>query len=539
MKNALKVQGLAVALMLALTAEAAAVEFGTSPPPSPNFDVSALQTNQTYTGFIITYKDGSAERSHASVAVQNVGVAVSRARLMTANRATSRAISVRYGRKLATGADLVETDRALSSSEAATLIRQIAADPAVAFVEPEYMLQAVSDIEQEPEPEPAGAAAFTAPNDDYYGGYQWDYLAANGAGFYDSTQRIDIPNWGGTHTQDAWRLADGAGITIASLDTGVTNHPDLNLSMVDAGYDFITAASTSGRATNGRVPGAWDTGDWVVAGQCSGKAAANSSWHGTHVFGTAGGQVTNNGVGLAGTAFGARVVPVRVLGHCGGSNADIADAITWASGGPVAGVPANANPAQVISLSLGGKGTCAATSTLATAITGAIGRGATVLVAAGNDNADVVNYSPANCPGAVVVASTGTTGARSYYSNYGALVTVAAPGGGVYKNDAASGTQVNTGFIWSAGNTGKTVPVAGTYNGKAGTSQATPHVAGVVALMQSYRLSQGKGLLTPAQVASLLKSTASVPHVAPSVGAPIGAGIVHAYAAVQAAGAQP
>lgn len=534
MKHTLTLQGLAVALTLALSANAAAAEFGTSPPPSVNFDVGALQADQTYKGFIITYKDGSTERSNASVAVQNIGVAANRARLMTATRAAPRALSVRYGRKLATGADLVETDRALSSNEAATLIRQIAADPAVAFVEPEYMLQPVSSIE------PTAAASFSQPNDGNYGTYQWDYLAPSGAGFYDNSQYVTIPNWGGSNVQNAWHLSDGAGITIAILDTGVTNHPDLNLSLANAGYDFITSAAVSGRATNGRVPGAWDTGNWAAAGQCgTGKPAADSTWHGTHVFGTAGGQITNNGVGLAGVAYGARVLPVRVLGHCGGSNADIADAITWASGGAVAGVPGNANPAQVIGLSLGGPGICTATSVLGKAITGAIGRGATVVVAAGNNNANVANTSPANCAGAVVVASTGTTGARAYYSNYGALVTVAAPGGGVFKNDASGGTQVNTGFVWSATNTGRTTPVAGTYGGKAGTSQAAPHVVGVVALMQSYRLSHGKGLLSPAQVTSLLKATATVPHVTPSGSAPIGAGIVNAYSAVQAAGAQP
>ena len=86
---------------------------------------------------------------------------------------------------------------------------------------------------------------------------------------------------------------------------------------------------------------------------------------------------------------------------------------------------------------------------------------------------------------------------------------------------------------------GTTTPTTATYGGMAGTSQATPHVAGVVALMQSYRLSLGKSLLTPAQVTSLLKSSATVPHVTPSGSKPIGTGIVNAYAAVQAAGSQP
>jgi serine protease len=525
---------LVVSLLLALSASASAAEFGTSPPPSANFDVSPLQNDQSYSGFIITYKDGSTERSNAAMAVQNVGVAVSRAKLSAGTLAASRALTVRYERRLATGADLVHTDRALSATEAATLIRQIAADPAVSFVEPEYMLKRVDGIR------PQGAATFTVPNDQYYAAYQWDYLAPSGASFFDNTLNANVANWGAANIQQAWTLADGTGVTIASLDTGVTNHPDLNLSLASAGYDFITSASVSGRSTNGRVSGGWDTGDWTTANQCgSGQPAEASSWHGTHVFGTAGGEITNNSTGMVGTAFNAQVVPVRVLGHCGGSNADIADAITWASGGSVSGVPANAHPAKVLSLSLGGSGTCPSSSVLGTAITGAIGRGASVVVAAGNSNANAANFSPASCAGAVVVAATGVTSTRAYYSNYGKIVTLAAPGGGVYRNDASSGTQATTGFIWSTINAGTTTPTTATYGGMAGTSQATPHVAGIVALMQSYRLSLGRALLTPAKVTQLLKSSATVPHVTPSGSKPIGSGIVNAYAAVQAAGSQP
>lgn len=532
MKRYLRSYWLAASVMLALSGTVSAADFGTSPPPAANFDVSPLQSDQTYTGFIISYKTGSTERSNAAAAVQNVGAAVGRARLTAGTAAAPRALNVRYGRKLASGADLVHTDRALSPSEAAEFIKQIAADPAVAFVEPEFMLKPVKDVT------PAGAATFTVPNDTYYSSYQWDYLGTSGANFYDSTLAANVPNYGGANIQQAWTLADGTGVVIASLDTGVTSHPDLNLTLANAGYDFISSKSVSGRSTDGRVSGGWDTGDWTTKNQCgSGQAAESSSWHGTHVFGTAGGEITNNSTGMVGTAFGAQVVPVRVLGHCGGSNADIADAITWASGGTVSGVPANANPAKVLSLSLGGSGTCSSSSVLGTAITGAIGRGTTVVVAAGNSNADASNYSPASCAGAVVVAATGITSARAYYSNYGNIVTIAAPGGGVYKNDASSGTQTTSGFVWSTINAGTTTPTTATYGGMAGTSQATPHVAGVVALMQSYRLSLGKSLLTPAQVTTVLQSSATAPHVTPPTNRKIGAGIVNAYAAVVAAGA--
>ncbi|MFC5743762.1 S8 family serine peptidase [Dyella tabacisoli] len=540
MKNGFQMKLLAasVLLIIAVTAEANDDVHSGQSSSASTYDLSPLQDGKTYRGFIITYKDGSTERGNASTAVQNVSAAISRARRTMPNgiRAhgalTSKAPGLQYGHKLASGADLVRTERVLSDVEASAIIKQIADDPAVAFVEPEYMLHAVDDAV-----EPDAVATFTAPNDPHFSVYQWDYVAADGTGFFDKQLNALVANWGGANIQKAWSLADGAGVVIASLDTGVTNHPDLNLALANAGYDFLSDHTVSGRAVDGRAPGGWDTGDWTTSNQCGdGGAAENSSWHGTHVFGTAGGQLTNNGVGMAGTAFNAQVVPVRVLGHCGGSNADIADAITWASGGHVDGVPDNTHPANVISMSLGGSGECPAESVLGSAISGAIGRGVAVVVAAGNENQDVATSSPANCAGVVAVASTGITGQRAFYSNYGSGITLAAPGGGVYRNDASDGDQATTGSIWSAINEGTTTPAAAGYGAMAGTSQATPHVAGAVALMQSYRLSLGQALLTPAQVTSILKSSAATSHV--SSDQPIGAGILDAYKAVQMAGSQ-
>ena len=265
------------------------------------------------------------------------------------------------------------------------------------------------------------------------------------------------------------------------LDTGITNHSDLNANILP-GYDFIidTAVSNDG---NGRDSDASDPGDWVTANQCGGThAAQNSSWHGTHVAGTIA-AVTNNAKGVAGVAYGAKIVPVRVLGTCGGYDSDIADAIIWASGGTVSGVPANANPAEVINLSLGGSGACGTTTQ--TAINGAVGRGTTLVIAAGNDNVNVSNASPANCNNVIAVASITSTGARSSFSNYGALIDIAAPGSN----------------ILSTLNTGTTTPGAETYASYNGTSMATPHVAGVVALIQSVATTPK----TPAQVEALIK----------------------------------
>ncbi|HUA80577.1 MAG TPA: S8 family serine peptidase, partial [Dyella sp.] len=263
-----------------------------------------------------------------------------------------------------------------------------------------------------------------------------------------------------------------------------------------------------------------------------------SSWHGTVVSGEIA-ELTDNGVGMAGIAYNAKVLPVRVLGHCGGYDSDISDAIEWASGGHVAGVPDLAQPAQVINMSLGGQGKCTTSTPEYAAIQHAIGRGTTVVVAAGNSSADVSNFTPASCPGVVAVASNGITGKRAFYSNYGAGITLSAPGGGIYANDASSGQPVNNGFIWQAINDGETTPDYPTapsdytYGGMAGTSQAAPHVAGTVAMMIGAVKAAGLTAPTPAQISGMLVKSARAFPVAEDH--PIGAGIVDAYAAVNLA----
>src|SRR5690606_20344219 len=189
---------------------------------------------------------------------------------------------------------------------------------------------------------------------------------------------------GGIRATQAWDTTSGAGAVVAVLDTGITSHSDLNANVLP-GYDFISSSSVAGDG-NGRDSDPSDPGDYY-----GGYA---SSWHGTHVAGTVA-ALTNNAKGVAGTAYGAKIVPVRVLGRGGGYDSDIADAVVWASGGSVSGVPANANPAEAITLSLGGSGSCG--SAMQNAINGAVGRGSTIVIAAGNSNANTSGFSPANC----------------------------------------------------------------------------------------------------------------------------------------------
>lgn len=494
----------------------------------------ATQVNQTYDRFIITYRDGTTERGNSASVVQNVKAAIARTTLGHASTASSGAtiapLSVSYQRKLAVGADLVRTSRKLNQNEANALILQIAADPSVRHVQPDYIMHAVRDIAA-PKTSPATAHApndAVTPNDPDYQKYQWDFFNATG----------------GADIDHAWSLADGTGVTVAILDTGITAHPDVDTSLADDGYDFITDAFMSGRATDGRAPGGWDLGDWTntepYQSECTdaNNPPETSSWHGTNVASVTGAELTDNGVGMAGIAHGAKVLPVRVLGHCGGATSDIADAIEWASGGHVDGVPDNTHVAQVINMSLGGGGTCAEDGAMGQAIEDAISRGTTVVVAAGNSNDDAANYSPSSCPGVISVASNGITGKRAFYSNYGKTVTLSAPGGGIYVNDGSSGQQDNpNGFIWAAINPGTTTPMPASadtsYGGMAGTSQATPHVTGTIALMLSATEAAGMPTPTPAQIKDLLVNSARPFPVTEDQ--PIGAGIVDAAAAVNAA----
>ncbi|MDV5981413.1 MAG: S8 family serine peptidase, partial [Lysobacter sp.] len=386
-----------------------------------------------------------------------------------------QALGLKKLRRTAIGSDVLVTGKKLGPSEAEALMRQLAADPDVEYVEVDRIMKPIATA-----------------NDTYYTSHQWHYWEAAG----------------GIKADQAWDATNGSGVVVAVIDTGITNHSDLNANVLP-GYDFISDSGMA-RDGNGRDGNAQDEGDWYAANECGGShPASNSSWHGSHVAGTVA-AVTNNNSGVAGVAYGAKVVPVRVLGKCGGYTSDIVDGIVWASGGTVSGVPANANPAEVINMSLGGGGACSAS--YQNAVNAAVGRGTTVVVAAGNSNADTSGFTPASCNNVVAVASTTRTGARSSFSNYGSLIDVAAPG-----SDIASTV-----------NSGATTPSSEGYSLMSGTSMAAPHVAGVVALMQA----AAGGSLTPSQVESTLKSTLRAFPV--SIDRDIGDGIVNAKAAVDA-----
>lgn len=399
-------------------------------------------------------------------------------------------VAVRRGLRLqwlpggALGVQVMRLERRTALADVQQLAQAImAADANVEYAEPDRILRPL----------------FT-PNDSQYA-QQWHY--------FETTGGINLPA--------AWDKSTGAGVVVAVIDTGYRPHADLAANILP-GYDFISDMFVANDG-DGRDSDARDPGDAVLAGECGGGYPSQdetSSWHGTHVAGTVA-AVSNNGDGVAGAAYGATVLPVRVLGKCGGYTSDIAAGIVWASGGSVSGVPANANPARVINMSLGGSGACDITSQ--NAIKAARSRGTVVVVAAGNSNANAANFSPASCKGVVTVAATNRSGGRSFYSNYGMVVAVAAPGGDM-RSSAANG-------ILSTLNSGATTPGADSYAYYQGTSMATPQVAAVAALML-----QKNASLSPDEVAARLKSSA---RAFPAACGQCGAGIVDASAAVDAA----
>ncbi|MDB5933749.1 MAG: peptidase [Massilia sp.] len=465
----------AVAGALPLAAMAGVPEFHSAAQTA-----AIVQTDR----MIVKYKDATPAAGKGAAKVP----AMAQARKALIDRAGQQfGLVMQMLHTSATGAHIIQLSKKMTPAEVAALAAELVArDPSVEYAEPDLIMQKM----------------FT-PNDPRYN-EQWQY--------YETTAGLRLPA--------AWDKSTGAGVNVAVIDTGYRPHADLS-GQILPGYDFISTATIANDG-NGRDSDASDTGDAIVAGECGTGSPAqdqSSSWHGTHVAGTIAAK-TNNGVGVAGVAYNAKIVPVRVLGKCGGYTSDIADAIIWASGGTVTGVPANANPARVINMSLGGAGACGTTTQ--TAINSARSRGTVVVVAAGNENTDASSSNPANCAGVVTVAAVNRSGGRAWYSNYGAIVDVAAPGGD---------TTVTANGILSTLNAGLTAPGADSYAFYQGTSMATPHVAGVVALMLSKNPN-----LTPDEVEARLKSSA---RAFPATCTSCGAGIVDASAAVDAATAAP
>ena len=346
-----------------------------------------------------------------------------------------------------------------------------------------------------------------APNDPRYGAGQtatpvvgqW-YLRVPSAMIASPTSLVSAIN-----AEAAWAITTGkSSVVVAVIDTGVRpEHPDLAGKLLP-GYDFISNVATA-NDSNGREADATDPGDGVTAadigvapGCRSNSDIAKSSWHGTQTAGLIA-AATNNGVGMAGVGRNVMVLPVRVLGKCGGFDSDIQDALKWAAGITVAGAPVNPNPARIINLSLGAAAICSAAYVDVFQLIAS--RGVVVIAAAGNDGLSV--GSPANCPNVIAVGGVRHAGTKVGYSDLGPEIAISAPAGNCVN---VTGTCLYP--LLTTSNSGVIGPLDSIFTDgdnviTVGTSFSAPLVSGTVGLMMSVN-----SALSPAQVLAALRTSA-------------------------------
>jgi serine protease len=405
-------------------------------------------------------------------------------------------VSLYYERPVSGGAYALRLFQRLPPESVAAIAARLEADPAVAYAEPSVR------------------GRFGAVPDDPLFPQQWPLFTPGG----------------GIRAPAAWERTTGdPSIVVAVVDSGILpDHPDLRGRLLP-GWDFVSDVRRS-NDLDGRDADPTDPGDATLTSECaSGSPPSPSTWHGTHVAGTIG-AASDNGLGVAGVDWQARILPARVGAKCGIDPIDLVDAIRWVAdaGSPTARIPEtsrNANPARVINLSMEFPGRCP--RSLQDSITDAIAAGALIVAAAGNAAAPAETFHPGNCRGVVTVHATDRDGARAPYSNYG-KVDLSAPGGATAPDP--EGGVLSTSFAGERG--------AGffDYGFKVGTSMAAPIVSGVAALVLSVRPT-----LRPGELRDLLVETARpFPTGTTSdcvADGPLscGSGIVDAAAAVAAA----
>ena len=445
--------------------------------------------------------------------------------------------------------DVLRLESPQRGEELRQTLSRLRNDPAVEYAEADarrYILAFPDDPPDDPH--------FTAGSDATYG----DTLSA-------------------TSATSAWKIRAGipaapilgTGLIIAVIDTGVDfTHPDLGIytpggtGTLLPGRDFIcndsgadclsTAASQTFLVANdgdGWDADATDPGDWISAADvtsgnypgCGDNSDPvgnpdhhiDSSWHGTRVAGIAA-AITNNGTGIAGVAPGALILPVRVIGKCGGYISDIVAGMYWAAGltySPITGVASNPAPAHILNLSLGASDSC--TQTEQDAVTAINQDGHLIVAASGNDGGPV--GAPANCKGVLSVAGLRHVGTKVGYSNVSstaAAISIGAPAGNCFNVVGNRPWSLPCLYsIETTSNAGLTGPGSATYSysllnqasgvnyeneGTLGTSFAAPIVSGVAALMV-----QANGNLTASELIARMQSSATpfpVPATPPTGG---------------------
>jgi len=400
------------------------------------------------------------------------------------------------GRTIGGGMSVITLDRKRSGAELQAVLASLRADPDVELAEVDGRVKAQA----------------YAPNDPIFtGGGQWYLKGEQPAGI-----RADA----------AWDVTKGgvsaatSTVVVAVIDTGARfDHPDLAGKLLP-GYDFISSPAIAGDGDS------WDTdasdaGDFVSAqdlltdtfknGDCGGgpnhDQPVNSSWHGTRVASIVAAN-TDNGVGMAGTGFNIRVLPLRALGKCGGFDSDVMAAMYWAAGLTLppalllrTDLPINSTPAQVINMSLGSSGAC--NSMYATAVSDVTAHGVLIVASAGNEGKVV--GSPANCTGVMAVAGVRHAGTKVGYSDLGSRVSIAAPAGNCVNTLPGDPCLFQ---LDSATNDGATTPGNNIYTDQYlrpsyGTSFASPQAAGVAGLMKAVNPA-----LTPAALIARIRSSA-------------------------------
>ena len=417
--------------------------------------------------FIIRLRDAGAATAPAATGAVDTLVARAGLRLLEA-------------RHIAAGIHLVRVGAEIPVAQALARLR---AEPAVQYAEIDRRRYAQS-----------------APDDALFGG-QWYLQSAQPAA-------VDA--------LDAWALTTGSnGLVVAELDTGVRfDHPDLRNATANRllpGYDMISSVQT-GNTGEGRNADASDPGDWVSVADTktalfSTCTVSNSSWHGTRVAGILG-AITNNSIGIAGMSWSGWILPVRVLGKCGGYDSDIIAGMAWAAGFPVEGVPANPYPARIINMSLGAAGSCP--QSYQDLVDQLVSAGILVVVSAGNEGGPV--DAPANCIGVAAIAGLRQVGTKVGFSSLGPEIALSAPGGNCVNTGAGEPCLFS---IETTTNSGTTIPQNSTYtdelNYNVGTSFSAPIVSGIAGLMLAVN-----GNLTAGQLIARLQLGVSTPFPSPA-----------------------
>ncbi|HEX3140725.1 MAG TPA: S8 family serine peptidase [Rhizobacter sp.] len=432
----------------------------------------------------------------------------------TSSRERAASLGERVGRVLTAGSAVSDRAQVVSAQGVSSdeLARSLAAQSDVEYAVPDQRRH-----------------RFAVPNDTRYESFpltgagsggpvsgQW-YLRAPTA-----TVRSAI------NAEGAWDTSTGSpSVVVAVLDTGIrADHADLAANLLP-GYDMVSADGAnkflSANDHDGRDADPADPGDWIddkdtdpLFADCDPEP---SSWHGTQTAGLIG-ALTDNSLGMASVGRTVRVLPVRVLGKCGGYDSDIIAGMRWAAGLHVDGVPENTTQAKVINMSLGGDGACS--QSYKDAMVEIAARGTVVVASAGNSAGHAVS-SPANCPGVIAVTGLRHIGSKVGFADVGSEVTIAAPGGNCV-NTASTAPCVYP--ILTTTNAGTTTPVASSsiytdaFNASLGTSFSAPLVAGTVGLMLSAQPS-----MTPTDVRATLQGSA---RSFPDSGADAGVAACHA-----------